>query len=72
MIKKQLRNGQFQVNITIDAIKYRVDSLGVEKPIEINDWVNLGIYTTTALEKEELIYLKKHKITTQEMEFIPN
>ena len=59
---------QFQVNLQIEAIKYRVDSLGVEKSIGIDDWIDIGIYAASTNGKDELIYLKKHKITHQEME----
>ncbi|WP_271767813.1 ABC transporter permease/M1 family aminopeptidase [Aquimarina algiphila] len=56
---------QYRVNLTLDAVKYRIDSLGVEKSISINDWVDIGIYADGKNGKDKLIYLKKHKITNQ-------
>ena len=40
----------------------------MEKSIGIDDWIDIGIYAASTNGKDELIYLKKHKITHQEME----
>jgi ABC-2 type transport system permease protein len=60
-------NNQFKINLTINAEKIRVDSLGIEKTIDLNDWIDIGIYAKNEEGIEQLIYLEKHKITTQEM-----
>jgi hypothetical protein len=43
-----------------------VDSLGIEKTIDLNDWIDIGIYAKNEEGIEQLIYLEKHKITAQE------
>ncbi|MEZ5040216.1 MAG: M1 family aminopeptidase [Saprospiraceae bacterium] len=62
---ERLGANQYQLNLTVAAKKYRVDSLGVATAITMNDWVDVGVYATGKDGKEELIYLKKHKITDQ-------
>ena len=57
-----LPNGQYQVNIEVEAIKYRVDSVGVESTIPMNDWLDVGIYTLGDDGLQELIYLQKHRV----------
>jgi len=57
-----LPNGQYQVNVEVEAIKYRMDSTGVESSIQMNDWIDIGVYTLDAEGVQELIYLKKHRI----------
>lgn len=59
---KPLSNGQYKVQLELDASKYRVDSEGKEQQISILDWIDVGVY---AQETNELLYLKKHKITSQ-------
>ena len=60
-----LSEDQYKVNLTLDAIKYHADSLGVETSIDINDWVDVGVYVEGTEGKNELIYLEKHRITDQ-------
>ena len=62
---EKLPNDKYKINLTLEAIKYRVDSLGTEKPIAINDWIEVGVYSDIDNGKEELIYLEKHKIINQ-------
>lgn len=59
---KAVSNGQYKVQLELDTSKYRVDNEGKEQQISINDWIDVGVY---AQETNELLYLKKHKITSQ-------
>jgi hypothetical protein len=59
---EQLPNNQYKVDLTIDASKYRVDTKGAEQQVPIQDWMDIGVY---AEESNEVLYLKKHKITAQ-------
>lgn len=52
----------YLVNIEADALKYQADSLGMETPAAINDWIDIGVYSEDESGKEKLIYLEKHKI----------
>ena len=60
-------NNQYKINLTINAEKIRVDSLGIENTIDINDWIDIGIYAKNKEGIEQLIYLEKHKIIAQKM-----
>lgn len=59
----------FEVTLKVSAEKLRADSTGMETPIAIDDWIDIGIYRKNEHQKEELIYLKKHKITQKENTF---
>ena len=60
---------KYQVNLDISAIKYRADSLGNENKIAINDWIDIGVYGQDEAGEDKLIYLQKHKINQEEMNF---
>jgi ABC-2 type transport system permease protein len=63
---EELSANQYKVNLTFDTEKYRVDSLGNNSPIGVNDWVDVGIYSEGGKDgADQLIYLEKHKITSQ-------
>jgi ABC-2 type transport system permease protein len=42
--------------------KFRADSSGNEKPIAINDWIDVGVYGEDKKGKPNLLYLQKHKV----------
>lgn len=57
---------QFEVKLYVSAEKLRADSTGMESPIAINDWIDIGIYGRNKAGKDSLLYLQKHKITKKE------
>jgi ABC-2 type transport system permease protein len=57
---------QFEVKLYISAEKLRADSTGMESPIAINDWIDIGVYGRSKAGKDSLLYLQKHKITKKE------
>jgi hypothetical protein len=65
---ESLANGKFRVKLTYDAHKYRVDGLGKETEIQINDYINFGVFDADG----GVLYLKKHwvKNSSGELEFI--
>ncbi|MBC7862676.1 MAG: hypothetical protein IAF38_06850 [Bacteroidia bacterium] len=64
---KQLSNGKYKVSITVNSVKYRADSLGTQKEIPINDYIDIGIFAekidTKGKKSEKELYLKKMKVT---------
>jgi hypothetical protein len=60
---------EFEVTLKVTAEKLRADSTGLETPIAINDWIDIGVYGKNIAGKDSLIYLKKHKITQKENEY---
>ena len=55
-------NETYELTLKLESFKYRVDSIGNEEPIRINDWVDIGVYAKEEDGSDQLIYLKKHKI----------
>jgi hypothetical protein len=39
-----------------------MDSAGLEKPVEVQDWIDIGIYGEGKKEHDTLIHLKKYRI----------
>lgn len=60
-----LPNNTFETTLTLSTQKFQVDSTGVEKPVQINDWIDIGIYGEGEGGRPKLIYLKKYKFTRQ-------
>ena len=66
---KELAKDNFEVTLKVSAEKMRADSTGLESPIAINDWIDIGVYGKSKSGKDSLIYLKKHKIIQKENTF---
>jgi aminopeptidase N len=62
---EKLSENKYKVNLTIQVLKHRIDSLGVETSVPLRDWIDIGIYAKKEHGKDELIYLNKHIITEQ-------
>lgn len=60
------KDGKYSIDLTVNSIKYRADSLGNENAIPLSDWIDVGVFTEDKKGKDSLIYLKKHKITSEE------
>jgi ABC-2 type transport system permease protein len=60
---------EYLVDLDISSIKYRADSLGNETPIEVNDWIDIGVYGEDENGKDKILYLQKHKVNKEEMNF---
>jgi hypothetical protein len=59
----------YTINLTIDAIKYRADSLGNESSIALKDYIDIGVFAEDEEGEDKLIYLKKHLVDEQEKSF---
>lgn len=66
---KEKGKDEFEVTIYTTAEKLRADSTGLETPLAINDWIDIGVYGKNKAGKDSLLYLKKHKISKKENEF---
>ncbi|MER0441193.1 M1 family aminopeptidase [Emticicia sp. W12TSBA100-4] len=63
---KQLKDKTYEVTIKTISEKFRADSSGNEKPISINDWIDVGVYGKDAKGEDKLLYLQKRKIAKKE------
>lgn len=65
---RMVGESKYELELTYSAKKLLADSLGNTKPIDMQDWVDIGVYgSPTEGEKDRLIYLKKHKIEAGEV-----
>ena len=62
-----LADGKYVVKLTVEARKMRADGRGIESPLPLDDWIDIGVFG----EKEALLYLEKRrlrqKVTTFEL-----
>lgn len=65
-----LDNDKYELTLTLESLKYRLDSIGNEISIGINDWVDIGVYAQEEDGSEQLIYIKKHKIEKDETSLV--
>ncbi len=54
---QSIDNGKYQVSIDIEAFKIKADSTGIETKVQLNDWVDIGVYGED--NEEDLIYSKR-------------
>lgn len=57
------KDNHYIVNMELEATKFYADSSGNQKPVEINDWIDVGILKKNDKGKPDYLYLKKHKFT---------
>ena len=50
---------QYNVTLDLECEKFRADSIGLEKPMKLNEWIDVGIFTEGKDGKDSLIYLEK-------------
>ena len=71
----ELDDGKFKVNFSVECAKFRSDSLGRENEIDMNDWIDIAVFSkevSDSSKKEQEIFLQKFKIDekTREFEFV--
>ncbi len=66
---KELPNNEFEVTLYTSSEKMRADSTGMETPIAISDWIDVGVYGRSKAGKDSLLYLHKHKIIQKDNQF---
>ena len=66
-IAKQLDNGKYEVNIEIEASKIKADSIGNERKVSLNEWIDIGVFSDS--DEKNLIYQKRVKIIDSLMSF---
>ena len=62
---EQTKPGNWQVTMKVQAQKVVVDSMGTEKDVPMNNWLEIGIYEE-GKELNEPLYLQKHRIRSGE------
>ena len=57
-------DGQYKVTMTVKSDKYRADSLGEQKAVDLDDYVDVGVFAQSEGDEElgDVLYLQKHHI----------
>jgi aminopeptidase N len=61
----QTKAGDWQVTLKVQAHKVVIDSMGAEKEVPMNDWLEVGIYEERQ-GPEKPLYLQMHRIRSGE------
>jgi hypothetical protein len=59
---KQTGEFTWQVTLDVQARKVVLDSAGVERPVSMDDWVEIGVFTPAKSSEPEPLYIQKHRI----------
>jgi sulfur transfer complex TusBCD TusB component (DsrH family) len=65
---QKMPNGQYKVTIDVQARKVQVDSAGIESPMPLADYIEIGVFTGKK-DEEKPLYLKKEKLTQERRTF---
>lgn len=60
-------NGKYEVTMDIEAYKLKADTIGNEIKVDMNDWVDIGVYADA--DEKNLIYQKRVKFNKDNMQF---
>lgn len=66
------KEGKFLVKISVESKKMKADSIGKMKDVEVNDWIDIGIFGSREVngkKTETELYLQKRKINKNKMDF---
>ena len=64
---EELDNGKYKVSMNIESYKIKADSIGNETKIDINDWIDIGLFSDS--DEKQLMFEKRLKINKPEMTF---
>jgi aminopeptidase N len=62
-----LENGKYKINMSVEAFKLKVDSLGKEHKVTQHDWVDIGVYSD--MDEKQLLFSKRVLFDNQNMNF---
>jgi ABC-type transport system involved in multi-copper enzyme maturation permease subunit len=61
----KLADGSYRVRMTVESKKLRADGMGAEKPVPLDDWIDIGVLAKGAKKSDEdrVLLLEKRRIT---------
>jgi len=65
---RKLPNGKFEVTLDVQARKVQADGNGVESPIPLADYIDIGVFSG-AKDDEKPLYMKREKLTQEHQRF---
>jgi hypothetical protein len=66
---RELLNGKFEVTLDVQARKVQADGNGVESPMALSDYIDVGVFTG-AKDEEKPLYMKREKLTQEHQRFV--
>lgn len=65
---RRLPNGKYEVTLEVQARKVQADSNGVESPMPLADYIEVGVFTGKT-DEEKPLYMKKEQFTQEHQTF---
>ena len=65
---EQTADGKYKVTLSVQARKVQADGNGVESPMALNDFIDVGVFSGTKEEPKPL-YMKREKLTAEHQTF---
>src|SRR5271167_1714566 len=62
-------DGKYEVRLDVQARKVQADGNGVESPMPLNDYIEIGVFEGKK-DEEKPLYLKKEKFTGERKTFV--
>ena len=66
---RKLPNGKYEVTLDVQARKVQADGNGVESPMALADYIEIGVFNG-AKDDEKPLYMKREKITQEHQRFV--
>jgi hypothetical protein len=66
---EKLSDGKYKVTLDVQARKTQADGNGVESPMPLADYIEIGVFSGER-DQEKPLYLKKEKLTTEHKTFV--
>jgi len=67
-ISKKLPNGKYEVTLDVQARKAQSDGNGVETPMPLADYIDIGVFKG-AKDEEKPLYMKREKLSQERQRF---
>jgi hypothetical protein len=65
---RKLPNGKYEVTLDVQARKVQADGNGVESPMTLADYIDIGVFSG-AKDDEKPLYMKREKLTQEHQRF---
>jgi len=67
-VSEKMPDGKYEVTLNVQARKVQADGNGVESPMPLADYIEIGVFTGKK-DEEKPLYMKKEKLTQEHQTF---
>ena len=67
-VSEKMPDGKYKVTLNVQARKVQADGNGVESPMPLADYIDIGVFTGKK-DEEKPLYMKKEKLTQEHQTF---